>query len=443
MPEQAISLTGAVERFPVLTTGVRWPCVREERGPEPYFRTFPECRRDPRRNDYGNVTQWPPPFSRGGGYFPVLLLEDDGRLCCALRTGAPHAGSGSEISITFSTDRGATWSPYRVVVRSDPERCIDRRNPALGQTATGDLVMAYGGVLGYDADARRTISASHDQGVQGWMEVVRSSDRGLTWSPPARIAPPADTLLQPHGQMRRLAGGDLVFNARGSYTAEVYRRNPQAAQRVSFLFRSADGGATWRQHGFLGDGASETGFLPLDEHHWIGMVRHNDRPNRIAHSDDGGVTWTRWQETAAAAERSADGEPDDSFGAGDRRTVNRRSQTPAPGSVCRLPGGSGLPNGSRLPNGSVLITYGYRAYPFGVRAVVSRDGGASFEVACEYVLSDSAWCHDCGYPSTVCFDDGTIVTVDYSLLDLEHPEWGTCAIAYRYDQELFGPDAGR
>ncbi len=263
------------------------------------------------------------------------------------------------------------------------------------------------------------------------MEVVRSSDGGLTWSRPSRIAPPAGTLLQPHGQMRRLADGCLVFNARGSYTAEVYRRDPRAAQRVSFLFRSADGGVTWRRHGFLGDGSSETGFLPLDERHWVGMVRHNDRPNRIGYSADGGVTWTRWQETAAAVERSAEGERGDSFGAGDVRTVDTRSQKPAPGSVCRLPAGN------------VLITYGYRAYPFGVRAVVSRDGGAGFEVACEYVLSDSAWCHDCGYPSTVCFDDGTIVTVDYSLLDLDRPEWGTCAIAYRYDQELFEPDSGR
>ena len=436
MPARQRSLTGAVERFPVVTTGARWPCVREELGPEPYFRTFPECRSDPRRDDYGSVTEWPPPFAPGGGFFPVLLLLDDGRLCCALRTGAPHAGSGSEISLTFSADRGATWSPYRVAVRSDPEGCVDRRNPALGQAATGELVMAYGAVLGYDAAGRRTGSASHDQTthdqtVQPWMEVVRSSDGGVTWSPPSRIPPPAGTLLQPHGQMRRLASGDLVFNARGSYTAEVYRRNPQAAQRVSFLFRSGDGGATWRQHGFLGDGSSETGFLPLDEHHWVGLVRHNDRPNRIAHSDDGGVTWTRWQETAAAVEGSADGERHDSFGAGDVRTVNARTQKPAPGSVCRL------------PNGGVLITCGYRSYPFGVRAVVSRDGGATFDVACEYVLSDSAWCHDCGYPSTVCYDDGTIVTVDYSLLDLDRPEWGTCAIAYRYDQELFEPDSGR
>ena len=431
MTGRQISLTGTVERCPVVTAGVRWPCVREDQGPEPYFSIFPECRGDPHRNDYGSVRQWPPPFSRGGGFFPVLLLLHDGRLCCALRTGAPHAGSGSEISITCSADRGASWSPYRVVVRSDPERCIDRRNPALGQTAAGDLVMAYGAVLGYDAAARRTTTASHDEGVQGWMEVVRSGDGGVTWSPPARIAPPADTLVQPHGQMRRLANGDLVCNARGSYTAEVYRRNPEAARRVSFLFRSADGGATWQQHGFLGDGSSETGFLPLDERHWVGMVRHNHRPNRIAHSYDGGVTWTRWQETAAAVARPLPRQRGDSFGTGDWRTVNERSQKPAPGSVCRL------------PNGNVLITYGYRAYPFGLRAIVSRDGGDTFATTCEYVLSDSAWCHDCGYPSTVCCDDGTIVTVDYSLLDVERPEWGTCAIAYRYHQELFERDADR
>ena len=79
MPEQAISLTGAVERFPVVTTGVRWPCVREEQGPEPYFRIFPECRRDPRRNDYGSVTQWPPPVD-----YSLLDLEHPEWGTCAI-----------------------------------------------------------------------------------------------------------------------------------------------------------------------------------------------------------------------------------------------------------------------------------------------------------------------------------------------------------------------
>ena len=424
MPTRTISVTDGVERWPVVATGSRWPCVREDHGPEPYFSLYPECRTDPRRNDFGSVRQWPPPFSPGGGLFPVLIVLHDGRLGCARRTGAPHAGSGSEISITFSADRGVTWSPYRVAVRSDPERRIDRRNPALCQTVAGDLVMAYGAILGYDAGGRRSAAGSHDEGVKGWMEVVRSGDGGVTWSPPDRIPPPPETLVQPHGQMRRLANGDLVFNARGSYTPEVYRHHPNAAQRVSYLFRSGDGGVTWEQHSFLGDGSSETGFLPLDASHWVGMVRHNHRPNRLAHSYDGGVTWTRWQETAAAVQPTLR-QRDDGFGTGDWRTVNERSQKPAPGSVCRL------------PNGTLLITYGYRAYPFGLRAIVSRDGGNTFDTACEYILSDTAYCHDCGYPSTVCCDDGTIVTVDYSIMDVERPEWGTCAIAYRYREELF------
>ena len=49
---------------------------------------FPEVRDDPDRNDFGSVTEYPPPFARGGGLFPVLALLDDGRLCCAFRTGA-------------------------------------------------------------------------------------------------------------------------------------------------------------------------------------------------------------------------------------------------------------------------------------------------------------------------------------------------------------------
>ena len=43
---------------------------------------------------------------------------------------------------------------------------------------------------------------------------------------------------------------------------------------------------------------------------------------------------------------------------------------------------------------------------------------------------------DCGYPSTVCLADGTIVTLAYTVFDLDHPDWGTCCIAYRYPQEL-------
>ena len=72
-----------------------------------------------------------------------------------------------------------------------------------------------------------------------------------------------------------------------------------------------------------------------------------------------------------------------------------------------------------------------------MRAIVSRDGGRSFDTEREYVITDSYLHEDCGYPSTVCLADGTVVTLAYTVLDLDHPDWGTCCIAYRYPQELF------
>ena len=78
-----------------------------------------------------------------------------------------------------------------------------------------------------------------------------------------------------------------------------------------------------------------------------------------------------------------------------------------------------------------------RADPFGVRVIVSRDGGETFDVGHEYVLSHAAFSWDWGYPSTVCCDDGLLVTAAYSLLDLNHEERGTCCLTYRYSQDLF------
>ena len=67
----------------------------------------------------------------------------------------------------------------------------------------------------------------------------------------------------------------------------------------------------------------------------------------------------------------------------------------------------------------------------------SADGGQSFDWTRQYVLSDSFWTYDSGYPCTVCYDDGTMVTVAYTIFDMDHPEWGTCAVAYVYHESVF------
>ena len=72
-----------------------------------------------------------------------------------------------------------------------------------------------------------------------------------------------------------------------------------------------------------------------------------------------------------------------------------------------------------------------------MRAIVSREGGRTFDSDREYVIAASYLLEDCGYPSTVCLDDGTLVPLAYTVFDLDHPDWGTCCVAYRYPQELF------
>ena len=239
---QEISITDKIETCPVVTTGVRWSTQDEANQAESYFKSFPESKEDPLRNDFGSVDAYPPAFSKGGGLFPVLLLMDDGRLCCATRTGSAHVGSGGEISLSFSEDRGSTWSDYLVAIQGDPEKDIDLINVTLGQSENGDLVLAYGVLVGMDVKGYST-GESYFKSI----EVIRSNDEGKTWSHPVRVPLPPGVSISPHGQMRRLDDGTLVFNARGDYRKSEYEKDPDLPPRMTYLNWSRDGGRSWEE----------------------------------------------------------------------------------------------------------------------------------------------------------------------------------------------------
>lgn len=65
----------------------------------------------------------------------------------------------------------------------------------------------------------------------------------------------------------------------------------------------------------------------------------------------------------------------------------------------------------RLRDGRLCITYGFRAAPYSIRAVFSRDEGRSW--GDEVVLRGDGGCHDLGYTRTVQRPDGKLVTVYY------------------------------
>lgn len=64
-----------------------------------------------------------------------------------------------------------------------------------------------------------------------------------------------------------------------------------------------------------------------------------------------------------------------------------------------------------LKDGRLVLTYGYRRPPYGIRAVVSSDEGQTW--GDEIVLRDDGGNWDLGYPRTVQRADGRLVTVYY------------------------------
>ncbi len=70
-----------------------------------------------------------------------------------------------------------------------------------------------------------------------------------------------------------------------------------------------------------------------------------------------------------------------------------------------------------LKDGRLLSVYGYREKPYGIRAMISKDGGESWET--DLVLHADEVDGDIGYPATVELKNGNLLTVFYA-----HPEKG-------------------
>ena len=73
----------------------------------------------------------------------------------------------------------------------------------------------------------------------------------------------------------------------------------------------------------------------------------------------------------------------------------------------------------RLRDGRLVVTYGYRSEPYGMRARISRDSGRTWDK--EIVLSTDGAKWDLGYSRSVQRADGKVVTVYYNTT-AENPE---------------------
>jgi BNR repeat-like domain len=69
---------------------------------------------------------------------------------------------------------------------------------------------------------------------------------------------------------------------------------------------------------------------------------------------------------------------------------------------------------SALSDGRILLVYGHRRFPFGVRGRISRDQGLTWSRD-EIVLAEDAESQDCGYPSVISLPRGLVLVLYYQL----------------------------
>ena len=195
-----------------------------------------------------------------------------------------------------------------------------------------------------------------------------SDDDGASWGSSIRI----DTALYDGGYGMRgaceLANGDLLLPL-----------SDIPNYRIVFVVRSTDGGRSWDRPIEVArrDGSEfeEPSLIQLPSARLLMLMRDNG--TRHLHqcvSDDDGHSWS------------------------------------AP---LRLPIEGYPPHLLLLPDGRVLCTYGWRQPDYGIRAVLSRDGGQEWDTDRTIRIRGGLPNKDLGYPCTILASDGSLFTVYY------------------------------
>lgn len=327
---------------------------------------------------------------KGGGYFPVLIKMQDGTLGAVLRGGAPHVGIEGRLDWIHSEDGGKTWSEPSVIVDSK----LDDRNPALGQMSDGTIVMSYAEASTYNSEGK------FDTSVGAYIKYyVTSTDNGKTWSEKRLLPNSPIKGGSPYGRIILSPDGTALMPVYGGYSTDYAGplTVPEGTKHISGIFRSTDNGRTWGDFSIISfTDHNETSLVYLPGGKLMAMMRtYSDGSIQQTESTDHGYTWSEPTQVTLPSQH--------------------------PGDVCLL------------QNGHLLLVHGNRIKPYGVGAALSHDGGETWESDKRLLVAWTSLNTDCGYPSVVQLDDGTIVMIYYSVgtEDISKEEM---AIVVRYSE---------
>ncbi len=273
----------------------------------------------------------------------------------------------AEHLLARSLDGGETWTVEKPEGLKPPPGARQANVP----TEEGRAVADCPGGIDFTAPGFALTARMADIDI-GPSRFYYSQDKGKTWAGPFRIPN--------FGQPGIAARTDYLVNGRHDLTMFLTAAKSNKEEGRVICVRTRDGGKTWTLEGMVGpeppgdDFAIMPSSVRLSPTTILTAVRHRKYIDAYR-STDNGKTWA---------------------------FVNK----PAPDT-----GRGNPPSLIMLRDGRLALTYGYRAEPYGLRARISGDKGASWSD--EIVLRKDAGNWDLGYPRSVQRPDGKIVTVYY------------------------------
>lgn len=323
--------------------------------------------------------------------FPSVVSRPDGELVVAFRRAperrnfgsAPetHTDPNSQLVLVRSRDRGETWTSRPQLLFAHPRAGL--QDPCMLQLNDGAILCtSYGWALIPKAAAAKLKNpARHGDFVSIGGVMLRSRDGGKEWSEIALPSLPGEPYLGPFNQpLPAFNRGAMCQGRDGRVFWATVMEDPKTRVIGTHLMLSSDRGQTWKYAcPVAADNKitfNETSLYETPRGDLVAFMRTEgfDDHTAVARSTDGGRTFQKWQDA----------------------------------------GFRGHPHHAlRLPDNRVLLTYGYRHAPYGVRARVLDAECSNFTTADEIVLRDDGGNGDLGYPWATLVGDDRVFVVYY------------------------------
>ena len=327
--------------------------------------------------------------------FPSVVRRPDGEVIVAFRraparvafgeAGESHVDPNSYLVQVRSRDGGVTWTPEPALIYA--HAFGGSQDPCLLQLRDGALWCATYGWAFVKPEAVAKLRAPYFQIVPGVIFLggflVRSDDGGRQWQGPfypPHIAPERNHDL--HGQPLPAYNRGAMCEGRDGRIFWVVAADDAAQPRKTsnHLLISADQGATWNYASPVAVDPkvsfNEASVYETPKGDLVAFLRTAGFGDHacLARSTDGGKSFQPWQDM----------------------------------------GWQGHPlQALRLPDARVLLVYGYRHKPYGVRARILNAECTDFASAKEFVIRDDGGTTDLGYPWSVQLDGNRVLVVYY------------------------------